>query len=358
MERFICGWSSLGLLASEPMHLGSPDATAQRLEALIDGALEATVVLSFTDIGPMIRRRLFDWQDLSELRMDGRVVLVTGATSGLGLATAQQLARMGSALRLLVRDATRGAGARDQILRGTPGADVGLYTADMSDLASVRAAVAQILEREARLDVLVNNAGALLPERRSSVDGFEMTFATMVLGPFVLTNGLAPLLERTASIDGRARVINIASGGMYTQGLHLDDLQMEMEQYRGSVAYARAKRALVVLTELWARRWRDRGIVAHAMHPGWADTPGIESGLPRFRRIVGARLRTADEGADTIVWLAASEAGVQTTGRFWLDRRPRSTEHLPGTKVTPSDAERLWQDCARLTGEAEDPPGH
>ena len=339
------------------MHLGSPDALAHRLKALIDGALEATVVLSFTDIGPMIRKRLFDWQDLSELRMDGRVVLVTGATSGLGLATAQQLARMGSAVRLLVRDATRGAGARDRILQGAPGADVGLYTADMGDLASVRAAVAQILEREARLDVLVNNAGALLPERRSSVDGFEMTFVTMALGPFVLTNGLVPLLERTASIDGRTRVINIASGGMYTQGLHLDDLQMEKEQYRGSIAYARAKRALVVLTELWARRWRDRGIVAHAMHPGWADTPGIESGLPRFRRIVGARLRTADEGADTIVWLAASEAGVRTTGRFWLDRRPRSTEHLPGTKVTPSDAERLWRACVRLTGEAEEPSG-
>ena len=81
--------------------------------------------------------------------------------------------------------------------------------------------------------------------------------------------------------------------------------------------------------------------------------PRDRVGLPRFRRIVGARLRTADEGADTIVWLAASEAGVRTTGRFWLDRRPRSTEHLPGTKVTPSDAERLWEECVRLTGEAQ-----
>ena len=339
------------------MHLGSPDAPSDRLKVLIDGALEATVVLSFTDIGPMIRRRLFDWEDLGTRRMDGRVALVTGATSGLGLATAQQLAAMGCAVRLLVRDGTRGARAEAEIVRRTPGADVGVYLADMSDLGSVRAAVAKILEEEPRLDVLVNNAGGLLPGRRESVDGSEMTFATRTLGPFVLTNGLAPLLERTASIAGRARVINVASGGMYLQGLHIDDLQMQGEPYRGSVAYARAKRALVVLTELWARRWRDRGIVVHAMHPGWADTPGIESGLPRFRQIVGARLRTTEEGADTIVWLAASDEGARTTGRFWLDRRPRPTRYLLGQRVTPRDAERLWDACERLTDEAREPEG-
>lgn len=295
---------------------------------------------------------MFDWEDLDRLRMDSRVVMVTGASSGLGLVGARQLARMGAALRLVVRDAAKGERARAEILDGAPGADVAVYLADMSDLRSVRALVDAAVAGEERLDVLVNNAGALLGERRTSADGFETTFATMVLGPFVLTNGLFPLLRETAAEHGRARVINVASGGMYSQGLHLDDLQMEREPYRGSVAYARAKRAQVVLTERWARRWRDANVVVNAMHPGWADTPGVEAAMPRFRRIVGPRLRTVEEGADTIVWLAASDEAARVTGRFWLDRRPRPTERLPGTHVSADEAERLWDECERLTAPA------
>jgi NAD(P)-dependent dehydrogenase (short-subunit alcohol dehydrogenase family) len=319
------------------------------IRAIVDDLLELTVVPSFTDLGPLIRRRLFGWEDLDRLRMDGRVVLITGASSGLGLAAATQLARMGARLRLVVRDRARGERAVGQILERAPGTDARVYTADLSDLGSVRGVVERILSEEERLDVLVNNAGALLPQRQTSVDGFEMTFATMVLGPFVLTNGLEPLLERTAANTGRARVIIVSSGGMYLQGLHLDDLQMEREPYRGSVAYARAKRAQIVLTELWARRWRDRGIAVHAMHPGWADTPGVEASLPGFNKIMGPRLRTADEGADTIVWLAASDEAARWTGRFWLDRRPRPTERFPGTGVSPDEARRLWEECERLT---------
>ena len=319
------------------------------IRAIVDDLLELTVVPSFTDLGPRIRRRLFGWEDLDRLRMEGRVVLITGASSGLGLAAAIQLARMGAELRLVVRDPVKGEGALTQIHEAVPGSDVRVYLADLSDLGSVRGVVDRILSEEERLDVLVNNAGALLPQRQTSVDGFEMTFATMVLGPFVLTNGLEPLLERTAANTGRARVIFVSSGGMYLQGLHLDDLQTEREPYRGSVAYARAKRAQIVLTELWARRWRDRGIAVHAMHPGWADTPGVEASLPGFNKIMGPRLRTADEGADTIVWLAASDEAARWTGRFWLDRRPRPTERFPGTGVSPDEARRLWEECERLT---------
>jgi dehydrogenase/reductase SDR family protein 12 len=124
---------------------------------------------------------------------------------------------------------------------------------------------------------------------------------------------------------------------MYTQPLDVDTLEMGPEDYRGSVAYARAKRL------------RNDGIVVHAMHPGWADTPGLETGLPGFRTLLGPILRTPQEGADTIVWLAAAEEPRRSTGRFWLDRRPRSTRKLVRSGATPEERARLWALCERLT---------
>jgi len=318
------------------------------VKTLVDEAMELAVVPSFTDVGFRVRRALFDWQDLSSLRMDGRVVAITGATSGLGLASARMLSGLGASLRLLVRDGAKGERLADEL-----GGDVRVHVVDMSDLSSVRRVVDELIEAGERLDVLVNNAGALLTERRGSADGFEMTFATMVLGPFVLTNGLVPMLERGGDV-GRARVINVASGGMYLERLHLDDLQMEREPYRGSVAYARAKRAQVLLTQEWAQRLRGRGIVVHAMHPGWADTPGVEASLPTFRKVVGPFLRTPEQGADTIVWLAAAPEPARSTGRFWLDRRPRPIDRLPRTRVTAEERAELWEACERLTRSGAD----
>jgi len=168
----------------------------------------------------------------------------------------------------------------------------------------------------------------------------------MVLGPFALTNLLVPLLRESQD----ARVITVTSGGMYTQGLHVDDLQMAATPYRGATAYARAKRAQVVLTRLWAQRLREDGVAVHAMHPGWADTPGLVAGLPRFRRVLGPILRTPGEGADTIVWLAAADEPARSTGGLWLDRRLRPTDRLRSTRVSRADAERLWTTCVALSG--------
>jgi dehydrogenase/reductase SDR family member 12 len=315
------------------------------LRRTIDAVLEATVIGSFTEIGYEVRRRLDGWQDLDALDMTGRTVVITGGNSGLGLVAATALARIGAAVRIVARDAGRGAAAvasLDEVGREP----AGLYVADLSSFDEVRRLAAEIREREARLDVLVHNAGALLGERVESADGHEMTVATMVLGPFLLTAELEPLLRATP--DG-ARVVWVSSGGMYTQTLDVDELEMGDEDYAGATAYARAKRAQVVLAEEWAKRLRDDRIAVHAMHPGWADTPGLETGLPGFRTVLGPILRSPEQGADTIVWLAAADGPGRVTGKFWLDRAPRSTTKLVPSGATPEERAKLWALCERLT---------
>jgi NAD(P)-dependent dehydrogenase (short-subunit alcohol dehydrogenase family) len=210
----------------------------------------------------------------------------------------------------------------------------------------VRNAAARIAGEEERLDVLVNNAGVMAGERALSADGIELTFATNVLGPFLLTSLLAPLLAESAP----ARIINVSSGGMYAQRIDVDDLQTARQHYDGPRVYARTKREEVILTELWAERLRGDGIVVHAMHPGWAETPGVESSLPRFHKLTRRVLRTPQEGADTIVWLACAQEPGRSTGSFWHDRRRRPTHVLPWTREREGDRERLWEECERLSG--------
>jgi NAD(P)-dependent dehydrogenase (short-subunit alcohol dehydrogenase family) len=316
------------------------------IRTLVDDAAEALVVPSFTSIGYHLRRRMFDWPPAESYPMHGRVVAITGATSGLGEVAATSFARMGARVLLLARSPEKADATRGRIAVTTGNDDLGVYLADMSDLSAVRRLVEEIVASEPAIDVLVNNAGALLTERTESVNGIEMTFAAMVLGPFVLTNGLLPLLR--ASDDGR--ILTVTSGGQYAQPLHLDDLQMQHEEYRGATAYARAKRAQVVLTRVWASKLRGTSVVAHAMHPGWADTPGIEASLPRFRVVVGPLLRTPEQGADTLVWLAAAPEGARSTGQLWLDRRPRSFDKIRRTTVGPAQAAALWRACEELTG--------
>ena len=194
---------------------------------------------------------------------------------------------MGARVMLVGRSAERLGVVRDELSERYGEDRFPIVVADMSSLESVRDAVAQVLSSEPRLDVLIDNAGAINAERRVTDDGMEATFATMVAGPFVLIDGLLPLLE--ASGDGR--VISVVSGGMYAQPLPLDDLQFERGTYDGTRAYARAKRASTALMREWSRRYRGR-VRFDAMHPGWADTPGLAESLPGFYEFMRPFLRT------------------------------------------------------------------
>ena len=313
---------------------------------LVDWTLEASIVGSFTRIGYQTRRRLFEWTPLQSLGLDGKVAIVTGATSGLGREAAQLIAALGGHVCIVGRDPERTERARGEV-SAAAGSAVEADLADLSSLAETAAFAARFAERHDRLDVLVLNAGALTHAYTVTGEGNEITFATHVLSPFLLTRALRPLLEASAP----SRVIVVASGGMYTQPLDVDGLDPEPDAYDGTKAYARCKRAQVVLAEEWTRELLGTGIAVNAMHPGWADTPGLRTALPGFSRIVGPLLRTPGEGVDTIVWLAAAADAAGLSGLFFLDRRARAKHRLRRTRRPDEarEAARLWRVCTERT---------
>ena len=305
---------------------------------MISRLLDLTIVRSFDRSGFERHRKGFDPVDL-QVDLSGKVFLVTGANSGLGRATAEALARRGAAVWLLCRDRERGEAARSEIVDETRNPATRLAVVDLADRRSIAEGVRNW--RSHTVDGLIHNAGVLLDRREETPDGVERTFATHVVGPFLLTWHLLPALARSPD----ARVITVSSGGMYTQRLDLADIEWKRRPFDGVVAYAQAKRAQVVLNELWAERERGSGIAFHAMHPGWADTPGVRRSLPRFHRWMKNRLRTPEQGADTIVWLAASRKAAFASGSFWFDRAPATTHLLPWTREPDEDRETLWQLC-------------
>ena len=326
---------------------------ARVLNRLLDGS----IFFSFDRSGFERHHRRFRHEDL-EVDLAGRSLLVTGANSGLGRATARALAALGGEVWMLCRSETRGRTAQQQIrdeIRGAAGHEAArkaagaepklhLELVDLADLGSIRRLAARFADRP--VDVLVHNAGLLPLERQTTGDGLELTVALHLVGPLLLTRLLLPRLRRSPD----ARVLTVSSGGMYGVRLDVDEMLAPQVPYDGVKAYARTKRAQVVLNELLAERLAPAGIACNAMHPGWAATPGVERSLPRFQRLLGNRLRTSEQGADTIVWLAACRDAGFPTGRFWFDRRQVTTHLLPWTRERPAERRKLWSTCCRLAG--------
>jgi NAD(P)-dependent dehydrogenase (short-subunit alcohol dehydrogenase family) len=319
---------------------------------LVDRAFDWTVVPGYSRLGYAIRSRA--WSDAeSQARLDGWTVLVTGAGSGIGAAATERFARAGANVHMLVRNQEKGEEARVRIAEATGSERIKLEVCDVSSLASVREFAAGFEAEHPELHVLVHNAGVMPPERTFTPEGFELTFATNVLGPFLLTRLLLPALRRGAP----SRIINVSSGGMYSQRLDVDDLQLSGRDYDPPEFYAHTKRCEVILTELWAERLRGTGITVHSMHPGWADTPGVQTSLPKFRKLTRPLLRNADQGADTIFWLASAAEPAGSSGLFWHDREPRPLHRVPWTRETPADRERLWTELEGLVQQTEEEPG-
>jgi dehydrogenase/reductase SDR family member 12 len=247
------------------------------------------------------------------------------------------LAALGARVIMVVRNTERGAAARAEI--AAPPDRLVLERCDISDLRDVADLVGRVSAQYPVIHAVVHGAGVMPRQRETSAQHHEMCLATHVLGPHSLTAGLAEAL-----IGGR--VIWVSSGGMYAQRMPSDDWEFERDRYRPLTAYARTKRMQVVLAEMWAEHLRNR-VVVHSMHPGWANTAGVSASMPRFYAITKPLLRTPEQGADTIVWLAAAGAPGQNTGLFWHDRAPRPTHRLAKTRETTAERNALWEFCER-----------
>ncbi len=318
---------------------------SHRLARTLDAALDRTVLPGYSRLGHRLRSRTWDPDDPAPDALAGRAAVVTGSGSGLGKETATALARLGAAVHLVVRDPAKGRAAAQDVRDAVPGAEVVVHRCDVSDLASVRAFASALRSSVPALDVLVHNAGVMPPARVETRDGHELALATHVLGPVLMTELLRPVLAAAR----RSRVVVVSSGGMYAQRLPAGDLEFRSGTYGGTTAYARTKRVQVALGPLMQERWAADGIAVHTMHPGWADTPGVLDSMPGFHRLMGPLLRDAATGADTVVWLAATEP-PPGGGQFWQDRAPRPEHYLPTTRERPGEARAVWAEVLAAVG--------
>ena len=314
------------------------------LLGILDSTLDKLVVPGYSRLAVPLRRRWWPADPPPDV-LRGKDVVVTGASSGLGKATALGLGRLGARVHLVGRTHSRLDDAAAEIRAAVPEVELVAHARDISDLDDAARLVQAIRDHAPHLHALVHCAGVMPPQRTTTPQGHEVAYATHVLGPHLITWSLRDQLAAA----GDARVVIVSSGGMYTQRLRIDDVEYENGEYKPTAAYARTKRMQVVLAELLAQRF-GADTAVHSMHPGWAATPGVTDSLPGFDKVVGPILRSADEGADTIVWLAASPEATLTTGQFWQDRRPRPTHYFPWQGESATDRERLWELVCEATG--------
>lgn len=254
--------------------------------------------------------------------LSGQRWVVTGATGGIGRAIALGAAAAGARVVALARDPVK----LDALVAAAgPNAErIEPHRVDLSSVHEVGIAAASIAG-EGHVDVVVANVGVMLHEWRRTAEGLEIGVATNLVNHYVLVEGL----RRKGALDGRSLVISMSSGGMYGAKLDLDALEARSaEAHDGFMAYAQHKRSQVELT----RHWNSLGgsaPVAHVMHPGWVDTDGVRTALPGFRRRLASYLRSAEEGADTALWLGATRPPAPADGGIWLDRH-LDPEHALG----------------------------
>ncbi|RDE15371.1 MAG: short-chain dehydrogenase [Candidatus Thorarchaeota archaeon] len=270
--------------------------------------------------------------------MQGKVCIVTGSSSGIGKATAEGLAKLGARVIMVVRNQQRGEEARSEIIKNSGNDSVDLLLCDLASMSDIKKLADVFLSRYSRLDVLINNAGAVFDEREVTVDGFERTLAVNYLAPFLLTRELLTILKTSAP----ARVINLTSGLHVRGRVDFEDLQSE-RHYSGMSAYANAKLMVLMFTYELAKRLNGTGITVNAVHPGFVATNlGRNTGSKRSSVMFGMMRPfqiSPQKAAETPVYLASSPEVQEMTGRYWSKMQERRSSEASYDRETQ---ERLW----------------
>ncbi|KJE92005.1 hypothetical protein CAOG_08662 [Capsaspora owczarzaki ATCC 30864] len=283
------------------------------------------------------------------VRVEGRSFMVTGANSGIGYATCREIVLRGGVLHMVCRNPERAEAAQRKLLEETKvsPAMVEVHILDISCIKDVARFAQEFCASGKPLHVLINNAGCMVRERQTTSEGLEVNFATNTLGPYVLTTALIPVLAKAPN----ARVLNVSSGGMLLVKLDMTDPQLERPtKFDGQMAYAHNKRQMMVIMDHWAKVHASDGISFYSMHPGWADTPAVRESMPDFHKFWKNKLRTEEQGADTLVFLAISGSVTpEQSGEFFEDRAVTS-KHLSlcRTQSTPAEEEQLVQYVSEL----------
>jgi NAD(P)-dependent dehydrogenase (short-subunit alcohol dehydrogenase family) len=279
--------------------------------------------------------------------MQGKTVVITGATSGIGQVAAERLAAMGARIVLVARDKGRGEAALARLKSVAPGLAHTVHYADLSIIAEMKRVAAEIAAAEPRIDVLINNAGALFGSRRVTADGLEMTFATNHMAYWVMTHGLRERLVASKL----ARIVSTASDAHKGQTLDFDDLQAE-KGYSAFRAYGRSKLANILFTRALAKRTANAGVTANCLHPGFVATRFGDSAGGLMQSVVGVAkwfAITPEKGAETIVYLASAPEVATASGGYYYKRKLATP-----TRAAQDDAaaERLWEVTKKLAGVA------
>ena len=282
---------------------------------------------------------------MSALTANIKTILITGASSGIGEATATRLAGTGAHVVMVSRDRKRGMRARDRILRAYPSASLDTLVADLSTRDAVRTIADEFSAKYSRLDVLINNAAIITNNRRVTPEGFELQFFVNHLAYFLLTGRLLDMLRASAP----SRIVNVASTAHSRGIIDFNDLQLET-QYRGYQAYANTKLMNVIYTYELARRLEGTSVTANCLHPGVIRTGlmrGVSPALHLAWQALGKFFKQPSEGAETPVYLATSLDVENVSGKYFRYCQPY------GTSAVSYDTEvqrRLWEESERLTG--------